>query len=141
MLRIFAPFLVVASPAIADEAVTYAFDGSFADATFSVESAIIDRGLVIDYVSHVGEMLNRTGSDVGSETRVFEAADIFLFCSAVLSRKVMEADPMNVAHCPYSVFVIEKSGEVLVGYRTLPAGSMQEIQGLLDDIAREAADG
>jgi len=81
-------------------AITYAFDGTFEDATFSVESAILDAGLVIDYVSHTGEMLERTGQDLGSDVRIFDAADIFLFCSAIVSRRVIEADPMNVAHCP-----------------------------------------
>jgi len=123
----------------AQEAVTYPVDGDFGDATFGVESAIVGRGLVIDYVSHTGEMLNRTGADVGSETELFAEADIFLFCSAVLSRKVMEADPMNIAHCPYGIFVAEQEGEVMVGYRTYPEGPMQEVQALLDEIAREAA--
>ena len=53
-----------ALPAAADIATTYAFDGSFDDATFSLESAIVGRGLVIDWVSHSGEMLNRTAADV-----------------------------------------------------------------------------
>jgi uncharacterized protein (DUF302 family) len=83
-------------------------------------------------------MLNRTGGDVGSSAELFESADIFLFCSAVLSRKVMEADPMNIAYCPYGIFVAEQGGEVMVGYRNMPDGPMQEVQALLDDIAREA---
>ena len=53
----------------------YDFDGSFEDATFSVESAIVGKGLVIDYVSHTGEMLNRTGDDVGSKVKLFDEAD------------------------------------------------------------------
>jgi len=122
----------------ANEATLYPFDGSFDDAAFGVESAIIGRGFVIDYVSHTGEMLARTGADVGSDVTLFEEADIFLFCSAILSRKVMEADPMNIAHCPYGVFVIEREGAVSVGYRSYPEGPMQEVQALLDDIAREA---
>jgi uncharacterized protein (DUF302 family) len=84
----------------AQDATTYPFDGSFDDAAFAVESAIIGKGLVIDYRSHVGEMLNRTGSDVGSAVTVFDNADVFLFCSAVLSRKVMEADPLNIGTAP-----------------------------------------
>lgn len=120
-------------------ATTYAFDGSFEDATFAVENAIVGQGLVIDYVSHTGEMLNRTGQDVGSGVVIFEAADIYLFCSAVLSRKVMEADPMNIAHCPYGIFVTSAGGEVAIGYRNLPEGPMQEVEALLDTIAREAA--
>ena len=123
----------------AQDATTYPFDGSFEDATFAIETAIVGRGLVIDFQSHVGEMLNRTGADVGSSVKLFDNADVFLFCSAVLSRKVMEADPMNIAHCPYGIFVTDREGQVSVGYRNLPDGAMQEVQALLDDIAREAA--
>lgn len=130
--------LLASGAAMAQEAVTYPYEGSFDDAAFGVESAIVNRGLVVDYVSHVGEMLNRTGEDVGSTTQLFSEANIYIFCSAVLSREVMEADPMNVAHCPYGVFVAELDGEVMVGYRTYPDGPMQEVQNLLDEIAREA---
>lgn len=137
MIGAFLGFL--ATSAAAQEAITYPFDGSFEDATFSVESAIVGRGLVIDYVSHTGEMLNRTGADVGSEVRLFDAADIFLFCSAQLSREVMEADPMNIAHCPYGMFVADVDGAVMIGYRTYPAGEMQKVQAFLDGIAREAS--
>ncbi|MBW4709151.1 DUF302 domain-containing protein [Roseobacter sp. YSTF-M11] len=139
LLSVAAAFALTAMPAYAaDQAVTYPFDGSFEDAAFAVESAIVGRGLVIDYVSHTGEMLNRTAADVGSDVKLFEEADIFLFCSAQLSRKVMEADPMNIAHCPYGIFVAETAGDVIVGYRTYPDGEMQEIQGFLDEIVREA---
>ena len=131
--------LVLTGAASADEAsVVYPFEGTFEDATFGVENAIIGKGLVIDYVSHTGEMLARTAADVGSSVEIFGAADVFLFCSAVVSRKVMEADPMNIAHCPYGVFVTERAGEVMIGYRTYPEGPMQEVQALLDEIAREA---
>lgn len=134
-----AALLFLASAAAADgSAVVYPFDGSFEDAAFAVEDAIVGRGLVIDYVSHTGEMLARTGADVGSDVTLFAAADVFLFCSAVVSRKVMEADPMNIAHCPYGIFVAEREGQVMVGHRTYPDGPMQEVQALLDDIAREA---
>lgn len=127
-----------ASSAIAQEATTYSFDGSFDDATFAVENAIIGKGLVIDYVSHVGDMLNRTGADVGSDVTIFEAADVFLFCSAQLSRDVMEADFMNITHCPYGIFVADRGGDVMVGYRNYPEGEMQKVQALLDEITRDA---
>ena len=128
---------LVPGMALAQDATTYPFDGSFEDATFAVETAIVGRGLVIDYQSHVGEMLARTGADVGSDVKIFDNADVFLFCSAVLSRKMMEADPLNVAHCPYGIFVMDREGQVSVGYRHLPDGTMQEVQALLDEIARE----
>ncbi|NBD29826.1 MAG: DUF302 domain-containing protein [Alphaproteobacteria bacterium] len=130
---------LMASTAMAQEAVMTPFDGSFDDATFAVESEIVGRGLVIDYVSHVGEMLNRTGEDVGSDVTIFDQADIFLFCSAVVSREVMEADPMNIAHCPYGIFVTEQDGEVMVGHRTYPDGPMQAVESLLDEIVQASA--
>jgi uncharacterized protein (DUF302 family) len=82
--------LALGGAAQAQDVITFDWEGSFDDATFAVESAIVDRGLVIDLVSHVGEMLNRTGGDVGSDEMIFDNADIFLFCSAAISRRVME---------------------------------------------------
>ena len=140
MFRMIFPLSVLlAAPAMAGDAITYDFDGSFDDATFAVESAIVDQGLVIDYVSHVGEMLNRTGADVGSDAKVFDAADIFLFCSAVVSREVMEADPMNIVQCPYSIFVTDKGGKVTIGHRDYPVGPMDKVEDLLASIVAEAA--
>ncbi|MBR9653226.1 DUF302 domain-containing protein [Thalassovita aquimarina] len=130
--------LTIAAPAFAEGVTTYTTDASFEDAAFAVESAIIGRGLVVDYVSHVGAMLERTGTDVGSDVKLFEAADVFIFCSAVTSRNVIEADLLNIAHCPYGVFVADKGNEVIVGYRNYPEGAMQEVQSLLDEIAQEA---
>lgn len=126
------------SAAYAADAFTYPFDGSFDDATFAVESAIVGQGLVIDYVSHVGEMLNRTGGDVGSDAMIFKSADIFLFCSAVVSRQVMELDPMNITHCPYSIFVMETDDGVIVGHKDYPDGSMQAVEDLMQQIVAEA---
>jgi len=134
-----AAFCAFAVPVTAgDHAVTYPFEGSFEDATFAVESAIVGKGLVIDFVSRAGEMLSRTAADVGSEVVLFDGADIFLFCSASLSRKVMEADIMNIAHCPYGIFVADQDGAVMIGYRTYPEGPMQEVQAMLDEIVQEA---
>lgn len=120
------------------QAITTEYDGSFEDATFGVENAIVDKGLVIDYVSHVGEMLNRTGADVGSDVVIFDNASIYLFCSAVVSRKVMEANPDNVAFCPYSVFVTDKGGKVEVGYQDYPDGPMDLVEELLQEVVDAA---
>jgi len=130
--------LSVAAPVAAQDVITYEFNGSFDDATFAVESAILNRGLVIDYTSHVGEMLARTGGDVGSDVEIFDNADVFLFCSAAISRRVMEADPMNIVHCPYSIFVMDMDGQVTLGHRAYPDGPMQEVEAVLDAILIEA---
>jgi len=125
----------------AQEMVTYTTDQSFDDITFGIESAILDAGLVVDSVSHVGEMLERTRADIGSDVVLFTQADVYSFCSAKISRAVMEADPMNIVFCPYDVFVAEladRPGEVIVGYRQYPEGAMQQVQSLLDGIVKTA---
>lgn len=133
---------LLVTPAFAqDQAmVSYATELEYDDVTFGLESAITDRGLVVDHISHVGEMLERTRVDVGSDVVLFDRADVYSFCSAKLSRQVMEADPMNITFCPYDIFVAQRPGEdtVTIGFRSFPEGEMQIIQNLLDEIAREA---
>ena len=127
--------------ATAQDMITYTTNESFDDVAFSVESAILDEGLVVDHISHVGEMLERTRGDVGSDVVIFGRADVYTFCSATLSRKVMEADPMNIRFCPYGIFVAELPGSpdtVTIGFRTMPDGPMKEVEVLLDSIARAA---
>lgn len=132
--------LMLAAGALhAQESATVPFDGDLGDAAFAVESAIVNRGLVIDYVSHVGEMMTRTGADLGlGPSPVGEDAQIFVFCSAVVSREVMEADPMNVSHCPYGIFVAEIGGQTLVGRRVYADESMAPVNTLLEGIVAEA---
>ncbi|MDP2581053.1 DUF302 domain-containing protein [Shimia thalassica] len=133
---------LTASLAVAgDTTVTYTVDQDYDDVIFGLESAITDKGLIIDAVNHVGEMLERTKEDVGSTVTIFDRAEVYNFCSAALSRKVMEADPMNLQFCPYGIFVMQKPGEegaTTIGYRIMPEGPMKEVQALLEDIVQEA---
>ncbi|WP_425101629.1 DUF302 domain-containing protein [Tropicibacter sp. S64] len=133
--------LVIGTGAAAQDMITYDTDQSFDDVVFGLENAILDAGLVVDHISHTGEMLERTRADVGSDVVLFEQADIYSFCSAQISRQVMEADPMNVVFCPYDIFVIvrpEKPDVTTIGFRTYPEGAMQAVQEMLDGIARAA---
>lgn len=134
--------VVSAMAAHAEGAVTYTVDQSFDDVVFGLENAVVGQGLVIDSISHTGDMLERTRTDVGSDKTIFLKADVFSFCSAALSRKVMEADPMNVQFCPYDIFVLQYPGtpdQTTIGYRSFPDGPMKEVEALLDAIVREAA--
>lgn len=133
--------VALALPALASDVVTYTTEDSFDDVTFSVESAITDKGLVIDSVSHVGEMLERTKGDVGSDVTIFSNADVYNFCSAKVSRAVMEADPMNLQFCPYGIFVMvtpDKPDQTTVGYRSFPDGPMKQVEAMLEEIVKEA---
>jgi uncharacterized protein (DUF302 family) len=129
--------------------VTYSKAGKFEDVRDDLRLAIEGRGLVIDYESFVNRMLERTGKDVGSSRKLYADAQAFVFCSAALSRKTMEADPANISLCPYTIVVYEtaaKPGTVHVSYQRpwRPDGSaaskaaLKEVEALLDGIAREA---
>lgn len=128
---------------------TYSKAAKFEDVRDELKLAIEGRGLVIDYHSFINRMLERTGKDVGSARKLYADAQAFVFCSAALSRKTMEADPANVALCPYSIVVYATAAEperVFVSYRRpwRPDGSaaskaaLKEVEALLDGIAREA---
>ncbi len=133
--------VLAAGTAAAQDTHVSGYQGSFDDAAFELEQAITNKGLVIDYVSHVGEMLARTGEDVGSDVSLFEQADVYLFCSAVISREVMEAEPENIAQCPYGIYVAERDGEVTLGYRDYPDGAMQAVEDMLGEIVAEVTGG
>lgn len=129
--------------------VMYSKAGKFEDVFEDAKLAIEAKGLVVDYVSHVNAMLERTGKDVGSAKKLYADARALVFCSAQLSRKTMEADPANVAQCPYSITVYataQQPGTVHVAYRRpLRSGgsaasraALKDVEALLDGIARQA---
>lgn len=154
MLRLLAVALLTLTCCVARAAepspvVTYSKVAKFEDVRDDLKSAIEGKGLVIDYQSYLNRMLERTGKDVGSAQKVYVDAQAFVFCSANLSRKTMEADAANVAMCPYSLVVYataKEPGKVHVAYRRPwrpdgPAASkaaLKDVEKLLDDIARQA---
>jgi uncharacterized protein (DUF302 family) len=140
-LPLAAALLLSAAAAHAGPPATVTVQDSFDNVTFAVQNAITNAGLVVDTVSHTGDMLERTKQDVGSNRTLFLHADIFTFCSAVVSRQVMEADPMNLQYCPYRIFVAERPeapGTIIVGHEVYPHGVMDKVNQLLDGIIRDA---
>lgn len=116
--------------------------GNFSEVRDALTMAIENRGLVVNYVSHIADMLNRTGNDIGASKTIFEQAEIIEFCSASLSRRMMEADPHNIVLCPFAISVYSLPGEpgkVWITYRQ-PQGSAAKLLGeLLGGIAAEAS--
>lgn len=121
---------------------------NFEDVKDDVVNAVAKRGLVVDYTAHIGTMLDRTAKDVGATKRVYARAEAVQFCSATLSRKMMEADPANIVFCPYVIVIYALAadpGTVHVGYRRPQlvgaAGSraaLKAVDDLLSGIVREA---
>jgi uncharacterized protein (DUF302 family) len=133
---------------VTDYRKTYVANGKFDDVRDNLEFAITGRGIVINNVAHIGNMLSRTAKDVGASVQVYEKAEALEFCSAVLSRKMMEADRHNIVFCPYVISVYTLPGEsnrVYLSYRrpvvvgnAASRESLQEVEELLDAVIAEA---
>lgn len=124
-------------------------NGTYDDVKARVVEAIENRGLVLNYTARIGEMLARTGKDIGRDRAVFDKAELFEFCSAAASRDMMEADPHNIVFCPYAiaVYTLPKiTGRVYVSYRRNAAAggeksaqALRAVDKLLADIVNDAA--
>lgn len=113
----------------------------FADARDAVVMAIENRGLVVNYTSHIGDMLQRTGADIGASRQIFAQAEIIEFCSASLSRRMMEIDPHNIVLCPFAISIYTLPGETdttWVAYRKPQGGAAKLVEPLLGEIVAEA---
>lgn len=123
--------------------------GTYDDVRARVVDAIENRGLVLNYTARIGDMLERTGKDIGRGRAVFDKAELFEFCSAATSRNMMEADPHNIVFCPYAIAVYtlpKVSGKVYVSYRRNAAAggeksarTLRAVDKLLADIVNDAA--
>ncbi|MDZ7593116.1 MAG: DUF302 domain-containing protein [Thiobacillus sp.] len=121
--------------------------GSYQDIRDNLQMAIEGKGLKITNTNHIADMLERTGKDIGETRKVYENAEQFEFCSATVSRHMMEADPHSIVMCPYSVVVYSLPNDktVYLAYRK-PAATknpalkkpLAELEKLLTDIIKDA---
>lgn len=128
---------------------SFTVEASFEDALSDLTEALTNKGLVVDHKARVAFMLNRTAKDIGAKITVYKNGEVIEFCSAKLSRAAMEADPLNMAFCPYTMFVYEtvkNPGKVTIGYKILSGASNEASQKALDavnklmlDMIKEAA--
>ncbi len=136
--------LLLALPAAADDgASVVAVNGKFADVKDDLVTAIEQRGLLVNATSHVGDMLERTGRDLGKTKRIYEQAEVIEFCSATVSRAMTEADPRNLVYCPYTVAVYTlpgKPGVVYLAHRKYPpTAALKPVADLLEGIVADAS--
>lgn len=104
---------------------------SYADARSALEDAMIDEGLAPASVSQFGEMLARTAKDLGHRSNFYEHAEIFSFCSARVSARMIAEDVRNIALCPMTIALYTLPGQdrkVFLVYREpdldSPAGEL-----------------
>lgn len=114
----------------------------------SIKEAIGDRGIKINGVNHIGKMLHRTAAAVGATKDIYKYGQAYNFCSSTLSRATMEADPHNIAFCPYIITIYEltdEPGKIYITYRKpLMVGNaaskkaLKAVGDLLDGIVNDA---
>jgi hypothetical protein len=110
--------------------------------------AIQERGMFINNVMHLSDMLDRTGKDLGFKQKIYEKAESIEFCSAVLSRKMLAEDPARIVNCPFVLSVYNlpgKPGKTYIAHRAIPpdeiahSPAMADIAAMLDEVAKSAA--
>jgi uncharacterized protein (DUF302 family) len=122
--------------------------GKFEDVRDMVVTTIEGRGLKINHTNYIADMLERTGKDLGATKQVYVNGEQFEFCSATISREMMEADHHAIVMCPYiiSVYTVPNDGDtVYVAYRK-PAATknkalkkaLSSVKNLLTGIIKEA---
>ena len=135
--------------ALAAEGYTVLFktQGDFQFVRDAVESAIEGKGLKINHTNKIAEMLKRTGKDLGATKQVYVNGEQFEFCSATISRQMMEADPHAMVMCPYvvSVYTIPDDKNVYIAYRKTATSknpalkkALANVEKLLTEIIKDA---
>ncbi len=103
--------------------------------------------MYINNVMNMGEMLERTGKDLGMDEPIYGQAKTIEFCSAVLSREMTLEEPSRIVNCPFIVSVYTLPNDprtTYVVHREIPpdqvAGSkvMGKIAATLKEVAEAA---
>ncbi|ESQ14726.1 MAG: DUF302 domain-containing protein [Thiohalocapsa sp. PB-PSB1] len=125
----------------------YQSDSSFVDVMDGLKLAIEERGMYINNVMHIGEMLERTGKDLGMNEPIYTQANSIEFCSAVLSRKMAAENPEWIINCPFVVAVYtlpDRSDITYVVHHAIPpdqienSAVMKEVAEMLRGVAESA---
>jgi uncharacterized protein (DUF302 family) len=125
-------------------------NGTFDEIWEDLKMALNDRGLVVSSVSHVSEMLERTGKALNRTKRIYGQAKVMEFCSAVISRNMLERNPHFISFCPYQIMVYtlpDNENKVYLSYRRLIWKDSKDrdvleaverlLEGLIDDVIEE----
>jgi len=120
--------------------------GDYDDVWNDLKAALTDRGLVISSVSHVGEMIDRTGRALGRTRKVFARGNVMEFCSAVVSRDMLERNAHLIAFCPYQIMVYslpDDPRKIFISYRrpiwndSSDQAVLNEVEDLVSGIIRD----
>lgn len=119
--------------------VSYDTARDFDEVVFALENALMGQGLSVEGQGHSAPRLTDPDAAAGRAS-AFRHAEIFSFCSPELARRLVAADPLNLAYCPLSISVSVRHDRpeiTTLGYRALPP-ALSEVAAMLDRVARMA---
>lgn len=125
----------------------YESESAFDDVMDGLKLAIQERGLYINNIMHMGEMLERTGKDLGHDEPIYQRAESIEFCSAVLSREMTAEAPERIVNCPFIISVYSlpgTEGATYVVHREFPedqvaaSAAMAKVATMLKEVAQAA---
>jgi len=126
----------------------YKSESSHEDVMEALKGAIAERGMYINNVMHMSEMLDRTGKDLGMNQKIYRHAESVEFCSAILSRKMTRENPARIVNCPFiiSVYTLpDEPGTTYIVHRKVwmgdSEGAMKEVAAMLKSLGEAAAEG
>lgn len=124
----------------------YESENDFETVVEGAKLAIQERGMYINNVMHMDEMLERTGKDLGIDRKIYEKAHSIEFCSSVLSRKMTSEDPGRIVNCPFilSIYVLpEEPNKTYVAHRTVSEQEIEssEIMAEISEMLKGVAEG
>ncbi len=118
-----------------DPYAVYKSASPFADVMQALTMAIEEKGMYINNVMHMGEMLERTGKDLGMDQRIYAHAESIEFCSALLSRKMTSENPHRIVNCPFIISAYVLPGEADVTYIVHRKVNMGDAEGVMKEVA------
>jgi len=77
----------------------YSTQGEYHNIKQDLVDAIESYGMVVSYTAHAAAMLERTAGAVGAIKKVYDFADILLFCKANTTYDLTLANPHNIVLC------------------------------------------
>lgn len=138
---------LVSQAAVGGGYAVYTSESDFSDVLEGLKMAIQERGMYINNVMNMGEMLARTGKDLGMDDPLYDQAESVEFCSAVLSREMSAENPAHVVNCPFIIAVYTLPGETdttYVAHREIPAEQIEaspalaKVAGMLQTVSEAA---
>jgi len=134
-----APIAAAVAPISApqDPVVIYQGEGDFEDGKFNLELAIAGKGLKISNTLHISNMLTRTAKATKMPEHPYQQAESVEFCSAVITHKMSQANPANMALCPLTISIYSlktKPDQLFLAYRrpTMMGDSQAAEQALIE---------